>query len=156
MKKTLLFCSGASGSGKSYFIKNILPSGTFYNLKSATTRPRREGEKDGCEYYFRDEAYFDKEKFATKLFVNEQLFASESLKRKSMPFDLTYVHRHQLYRIKRALAGQPYEYGIAPNFSAKSRAHCGATPNQVSALRVAWFKSGNTNNELCSKLGNSR
>lgn len=74
MKKTLLFCSGASGSGKSYFIKNILPSGTFYNLKSATTRPMREGEKDGCEYYFRDEAYFDTEKFATKLFVNEQFW----------------------------------------------------------------------------------
>ena len=74
MKKTLLFCSGASGSGKSYFIKNILPSGTFHNLKSVTTRPMREGEKDGREYYFRDEAYFDTEKFATKLFVNEQFW----------------------------------------------------------------------------------
>ncbi|MBR0212110.1 MAG: hypothetical protein IJQ55_00745 [Alphaproteobacteria bacterium] len=74
MKKTLLFCSGESGSGKSYFIKNILPSGAFYNLKSATTRPMREGETDGCEYYFRDEAYFDMEKFATKLFVNEQFW----------------------------------------------------------------------------------
>lgn len=74
MKKTLLFCSGVSGSGKSHFIKNILPSGTFYNLKSATTRPMREGEKDGREYYLRDEVYFDTEKFATKLFVNEQFW----------------------------------------------------------------------------------
>ena len=74
MKKTLLFCSGESGSGKSYFIKNILPSGAFYNLKSATTRSMREGEKDGREYYFRDEAYFDTEKFATTLFVNEQFW----------------------------------------------------------------------------------
>ena len=74
MKKTLLFCSWVSGSGKSYFIKNILPSEAFYNLKSATTRPMREGEKDGREYYFRDEVYFDTEKFATKLFVNEQFW----------------------------------------------------------------------------------
>ncbi len=74
MKKTLLFCTGLSGSGKSYFIKNILPSGAFYNLKSATTRAMREGEKDGREYYFRDESYFETEKLVTKLFVNEQFW----------------------------------------------------------------------------------
>ena len=73
-KQTVLFCTGVSGSGKSYFIKNYLPNGAFYNLKSATTRPMRDGEKDGCEYYFRDESYFETEKFATKLFVNEQFW----------------------------------------------------------------------------------
>ena len=73
-KKTVLFCTGLSGSGKSYFIKNILPAGAFYNLKSATTRKMRDGEKDGREYYFRDEKYFETEKFATKLFVNEQFW----------------------------------------------------------------------------------
>ena len=71
MKPTILFCTGLSGSGKSYFIKNVLPNDAFYNLKSATTRKMRDGEVDGREYYFRDEEYFDKEKFATKLFVNE-------------------------------------------------------------------------------------
>ena len=74
MNKTVLFCTGLSGSGKSYFIKNILPNDTFYNLKSATTRAMREGEEDGREYYFRDESYFEKEKFATNLFVNEQFW----------------------------------------------------------------------------------
>lgn len=73
-KKTVLFCTGLSGSGKSYFIKNILPNGAFYNLKSATTRKMRDGEMDGREYYFRDEKYFETEKFATKLFVNEQFW----------------------------------------------------------------------------------
>ena len=73
-KPTVLFCTGLSGSGKSYFIKNILPAGAFYNLRSATTRPVRDYEADGREYYFRDEAYFDSEKFATKLFVNEQFW----------------------------------------------------------------------------------
>lgn len=71
MKKTVLFCTGLSGSGKSYFVKNILPANTFYNLKSATTRQIRDGEQDGREYYFRDEQYFETEKFATRLWVNE-------------------------------------------------------------------------------------
>ena len=73
-KSTVLFCTGLSGSGKSYFIKNILPNGAFYNLKSATTRPMRDGEQDGREYYFRDEKYFETNKFATNLFVNEQFW----------------------------------------------------------------------------------
>ena len=73
-KKTVLFCTGVSGSGKSYFIKNILPKGVFYNLKSATTRPMRDGEADGREYYFRDEGYFETAKLATRLFVNEQFW----------------------------------------------------------------------------------
>jgi hypothetical protein len=73
-KPTVLFCTGVSGSGKSYFIKNILPSGAFYNLRSATTRPMRDYEAEGREYYFRDEKYFDTEKFATRLFVNEQFW----------------------------------------------------------------------------------
>ncbi len=71
MKNTLLFCTGVSGSGKTYFINNILPSNSFYNLKSATTRPMRDGEMNGREYYFRDEKYFETENFATRLFVNE-------------------------------------------------------------------------------------
>ena len=73
-KKTVLFCTGLSGSGKSYFIQNVLPSGAFYNLKSATTRQMRNYEQDGREYYFRDEQYFETEKFVTKLFVNEQFW----------------------------------------------------------------------------------
>ena len=74
MKNTILFCTGLSGSGKSYFVKNILPNNAFYNLKSATTRPMRDGEQDGREYYFRDEQYFETENFATRLFVNEQFW----------------------------------------------------------------------------------
>ena len=74
MKNTLLFCTGLSGSGKSYFIKNTLPDGLFYNLKSATTRDIRAGEVDGREYYFRDEAYFDNRPFVTRLWVNRDFW----------------------------------------------------------------------------------
>ena len=71
MKNTVLFCSGLSGSGKSYFINNVLPTNMFHNLKSATTRPMRDGEQNGREYYFRDEKYFETVNFATYLWVNE-------------------------------------------------------------------------------------
>ena len=70
MKNTLLFCTGLSGSGKSYFVRNTLPAGLFHTLKSATTRPMRDGESDGREYYFRDESYFDNTPMATRLWVN--------------------------------------------------------------------------------------
>ena len=71
MKKTVIFCTGLSGSGKSYFVDNILPAGHFHKLISATTRPMRPGEVDGREYYFRDEEYFDATPLATHLWVNE-------------------------------------------------------------------------------------
>ncbi len=74
MKNTVLFCTGLSGSGKSYFVDNILPAGAFYRLKSAATRPMRDGESEGNPYYFRDEAYFDTEPLATRLFVNEEFW----------------------------------------------------------------------------------
>lgn len=72
-KRHFLFFSGPSSSGKSFFIKNFLPTGAFYKLISATTREIRplDNEVDGRDYYFRDEAYFEKEKFATYLWVNE-------------------------------------------------------------------------------------
>ena len=70
-KNTLLLCTGLSGTGKSYFIKNTLPNGLFYNLKSATTRPMRNGESDGNPYYFMTEPQFELINFATYLWVNE-------------------------------------------------------------------------------------
>lgn len=74
MKNTLLFCTGLSGSGKTYFIENTLPQGLFYNLRSATTRPMRAGETDGKPYFFRDEAYFDTAHLCTRLWVNERFW----------------------------------------------------------------------------------
>lgn len=73
-KNTLLFCNGLSGSGKTYFIQNTLPSGLFYNLRSATTRPMRAGESEGNPYFFRDEEYFETSKLATRLWVNEHFW----------------------------------------------------------------------------------
>lgn len=74
MKKVLLFFNGVSGSGKTYFIRNNIPSGLFYNLRSATTRPMRVGESEGAPYFFRDEAYFDTTPLATFLWVNRAIW----------------------------------------------------------------------------------
>lgn len=77
MKKTLLFCLGESCSGKSYFIKNTLPDGLFYNLRSATTRPMRQGESEGKPYFFRNEDFFLTEPMCTKLWVNQQFWTPD-------------------------------------------------------------------------------
>ncbi len=74
MKKLMIFCTGASGTGKSTFIDKYLSGDNFYNLKSATTRPMREDKSDRNKYYFCDEEYFDTKHFATLLFVNEQIW----------------------------------------------------------------------------------
>lgn len=71
MKNILLFCNGLSGTGKTTFINTYAIPNGYHNLISATTRKMREGELDGVSYYFRDEKYFETEKFATYLFVNE-------------------------------------------------------------------------------------
>ena len=71
MKNIVLFCCGLSGSGKSYFIENMLPRGMFYKLRSATTRPMRSGEINGREDYFVGEEYFDTTPLVTRLFVNQ-------------------------------------------------------------------------------------
>lgn len=79
-KNILLFCNGLSGTGKTTFInKYAIPNG-FYNLISATTRKMRDDEQDGVSYYFRDEKYFETEKFATHLFVNEAFWTPGSPK----------------------------------------------------------------------------
>lgn len=73
-KNILLFCNGLSGTGKTTFINTYAIPNGFHNLISATTRARRAEEIDGVSYYFRDEAYFETEKFATYLFVNRDFW----------------------------------------------------------------------------------
>lgn len=57
----MLVLSSPSGAGKTTISRRLL--GTDQNLMmsvSATTRPRRPGERDGHDYYFVDDATFDK------------------------------------------------------------------------------------------------
>lgn len=79
-KNTLLLCTGLSGSGKTYFIQNTMPNGLFYSLRSATTRPMRDGESNGNPYFFVTEEEFNKMNLATHLWVNEAFWTPEKPK----------------------------------------------------------------------------
>ncbi len=58
----VLVLSGPSGAGKSSLIHKIIDDiGECYFSISTTTRPKREGEVDGVDYYFVDEEEFKKE-----------------------------------------------------------------------------------------------
>jgi len=57
---SILIISGPSGAGKSSLIKAAKDKiGDFYFSISTTTRPSRDGEKDGVDYYFVDQEEFE-------------------------------------------------------------------------------------------------
>lgn len=74
MKNALFLCTGNSGSGKNYFIRNKLPAGLFHTLVVAATRQPRPSEQEGIDRYFVNEDYFYENKFATWSWVNEFLW----------------------------------------------------------------------------------
>ena len=169
-KNILLFCNGLSGTGKTYFIENVVPKGAFHNLISATTRAKRAEETDGVSYYFRDEKYFETEKFATHLFVNESFwkpgepkwlygipeFEIEKNLGKNLIYDVIqprYTRELMDWFVARELDAQ-YEFKVAyfttkqDNFEiAKQRA---AMPNDLAVRQkntCTWddFKAANVN-----------
>lgn len=55
----LLVVSGPSGVGKTVLCERLLAEEpALARSVSATTRPRRDGERDGADYFFREEAAF--------------------------------------------------------------------------------------------------
>ncbi len=61
MKKIVLVLSGPSGAGKSTLIKHLLETLNLVGLTvSCTTRPPRQGEKDGVDYHFISYEKFEK------------------------------------------------------------------------------------------------
>ena len=55
----LIVLSGPSGTGKDTVLREVVSKDRTLNLSvSATTRPPREGEEDGKDYYFIDEKNF--------------------------------------------------------------------------------------------------
>ena len=62
MSGAILILSGPSGAGKSTIIQRAESRiGDFYFSISTTTRPPREGERDGVDYYFTDRESFERE-----------------------------------------------------------------------------------------------
>lgn len=52
MQPTIIAIVGASGSGKTYLAKLLQNELNVFTLVSHTTRPMREGETEGQDYYF--------------------------------------------------------------------------------------------------------
>ncbi len=52
MKPTIIAIVGASGSGKTHLSKLLQNELNVYSIVSTTTRPKREDETNGVEYYF--------------------------------------------------------------------------------------------------------
>lgn len=52
MQPTIIAIVGASGSGKTYLSKILQSELNIYSIVSFTTRPMREGEVNGQDYYF--------------------------------------------------------------------------------------------------------
>ncbi|WP_200762711.1 guanylate kinase [Nitrosophilus alvini] len=62
MSGAFLVISGPSGSGKSSLIKEMIKRvDNIYFSISTTTRPKREGEKEGVDYYFVSKEEFEKD-----------------------------------------------------------------------------------------------
>lgn len=61
MRNLLIVVSGPSGVGKGTIVKQLISRGNYSLSVSCTTRPPREGEKNGEEYFFVSEEEFLKE-----------------------------------------------------------------------------------------------
>ena len=49
---TLVTITAPTASGKSYLLNQLIDQGVFSRIVSTTTRERRDGEKEGVDYYF--------------------------------------------------------------------------------------------------------
>ena len=111
MSGAILILSGPSGAGKSTIIQQAEPRiGDFYFSISTTTRPPREGERDGVDYYFVSREEFEREIAAGEFLEYAQVHGNyygtslrpvrEALKEgKLVIFDID-VQGHRLARAK--------------------------------------------------------
>lgn len=66
---------GKGGSGKDYLRKEMVSAGYKYCV-SHTSRPIRQGEIEGEDYYFVDEAYFRPDDFYEMVIFNEWFYGT--------------------------------------------------------------------------------
>lgn len=71
MKIKVVALFGKAGSGKDTILKEVVANGGFHEIVSCTTRPMREGERDGVDYHF-----ITNEKFTDLVLDNRMLEAT--------------------------------------------------------------------------------
>ena len=67
-EKNIVIVSGPAGSGKDTLIDFVLATGEFEKIITSTTRPKREREQEGVEYYFLSSEIFE-ERIKNNLFL---------------------------------------------------------------------------------------
>lgn len=96
-KNEKLAIVGKSGAGKNYLydkLKEFLPFGIKH-----TTRPRREKELDGIDYYFIDDSTFSDKKIKGDFFVQESFEIENSEKKNIWHYGLDFneINQKQLF-----------------------------------------------------------
>jgi guanylate kinase len=71
--KKIIVIVGPSGSGKTS-IGEILTANGIPRLTTSTTRPARNGEKDGVDYYFKDFDEMNPEDFVEQTVYNKKIY----------------------------------------------------------------------------------
>lgn len=75
MRKTILCLIGPSGSGKTY-IGSLLKNEGYQEIVSLTTRQKRNGEKEGVDYYFVEPIVFFNVKMIEKNYYSGQWYGT--------------------------------------------------------------------------------
>lgn len=90
MTKVVATVTGPSASGKTELVAELCKSHNFEKLVSVTTRPMRDGEVEGRDYYFITEEEFFKLKNAGKL-VQEVCFNGKYYATTSMEIERVFA-----------------------------------------------------------------
>lgn len=90
--KKIIVLVGPSGSGKTS-IGKILEENGIPRLVTTTTRPPREGEMDGVDYYFRDFSAVDMDEFIEQTIYNDNRYGLTKAEVDSM------LKKHQIVHV---------------------------------------------------------
>ena len=77
-KTEKLVLVGKSASGKDYILKKLIDLGLNY-IPKITTRPKRQNETDGLEYFFIDNISFENLIIDDKILVYQKFFINNSI-----------------------------------------------------------------------------
>jgi len=72
-KSEKIIIVGKSGSGKDWLLRQLQNKGLKSSIK-VTTRPQRNGEEDGVNYFFKNNSEFDSLLKENKFIVNQEFF----------------------------------------------------------------------------------
>lgn len=98
--KIMILC-GESGTGKS-FIKNLAVKNypnIFHDVVTATSRPPREGEENGKDYWFLPEEEFTDEKMIEYCMFNNWYYGTPISSLSKDKMNLLVLNPHGIYRL---------------------------------------------------------